>query len=698
LTYRQLIERSGFKVDTAESIKAALSATEQKRYDLVIVDYFLPDGNGEELCRRLSERPGAPVLAIITGTYREDIIRRCIEAGASECLFKNEARELTVARVRTLARQIQMQKSIEAERQRLDGILGSVGDGVYGVNNDGLITFINPTGLRLLDFVDEAELVDKPAHATIHYALADGSRPQAQDSVLGRAYIEGRSLAEHETLFFKKSGDGIPVECTLLPLTIQQRRQGSVVVFRDISARKSAERMRWESTHDALTGLINLREFQRALGQELERRRSEASGYAAVLHIDIDRYSYIVDTLGAADAEHLLIDAAGVIGKYVRNGDVLARIEGDQFALLLAGVQLETLYALADGFREVLHQCSYVAHGCERSMTASVGVAVVSRDAASVEHLLEQASRACKTAKQRGRDQTEIYAGESDARIAHALSAGWTGRLRQALDQERFVLLVQPIVPLAALPAAADAIPMRDGWRINGSGGAQSEFLFEVLIRMVGNDGSWISPRAFVPPAERAGMMPKIDLWVIQRLLRHMATLKNIQRNIAFNVNLSNSTLSDVQSLSLLEAMVRESGALARQLVFEITETSELTKMQAARAFILDLKKLGCRFALDDFGTGFSSFTHLRHLPVDFVKIDGSFVEGMSGSELDRKMVGSITQLAQSLNLKVVGEHVDRGATLSALRDSGADYAQGDYLGEPKLLAEMDFGALFAAL
>ncbi len=696
VTYKQLLERNGFPVVTAESIATAVRALEQAHYDLVIVDYFLPDGNGEELCRRLTQRAGAPVLAIITGTYREDIIKRCIDAGASECLFKNEARELTLARVRTLARQIQMQKSVEAERQRLDGILGSVGDGVYGVDNDGVITFINPTGLRLLDYFDEAELVDKPAHAAIHHTLSDGTRPPAPESLLGRAYAEGRSLAEHETLFWKKAGEAIPVECTVLPLTIQQRREGSVVVFRDISARKSAERLHWEATHDALTGVFNLRQFQRILGEELEHRREDAGGYAAVLHIDIDRYSYIVDNLGQAGAEALLIEAVGVIGKYVRDGDVLARIEDDQFVLLLARVQLETLYALADGFREVLHQCRYVAHGHERSMSASIGVAVVSRDAPSVEHLLELASRACSTAKQRGRDQTEIYAGESDVRMARALAAGWTERLRLALDKERFVLLVQPIVPLAALPLAESAITTRDGWRINGAEAGDSEFLFEVLIRMIGNDGSWISPSAFVPLAERAGMMPKIDLWIIQRLIRYMTTLKNTHANIAFDVNLSNSTLSDPQSLSLIEAVVRESGPLARQLVFEITETSQLTKMQAARSFISAMKTLGCRFALDDFGTGFSSFTHLRHLPVDFIKIDGSFVEGMSGSELDRRMVGSITQLAQSLNLKVVGEHVDRYVTLAALRDSGANYAQGHYLGEPRLLSEVDFGALFA--
>jgi diguanylate cyclase (GGDEF)-like protein/PAS domain S-box-containing protein len=694
LAYRQLLERNGFEVNTAGSLSEATELSASGNFDLVIVDYFLPDGNGDELCRRLSGKPGAPSLAIITGMYREDVIKRCLDAGAMECMFKNEAKELFLARVRTLARQIQMQKSVESERQRLDGILGSVGDGVYGVDGNGIVTFINPTGLRLLGRTDETEIVGQNAHALIHFAVEDGRRIEPHESPLNRAYADGESLNAHETVFWKKSGEGIPVECTVVPLAIAQRREGSVVVFRDISDRKSAERLRWELTHDRLTGLANARHFNHVLSQELNRRRDQG-GYGAVLYIDIDRYNYILDVAGTAGAEQLLVDISATIGKRLRDGDLLARIEGDRLSLLLTGVQLENLFPVADGFRELLHQVEYVAHNQKRHATASIGVAVISKDTPSSEYALEHARLACKSAKQRGRDQTEIYVGEHDARIAREIEAGWTDRLRTALEQERFIFLVQPIVPLAALPDNEGAVVQRQGWRVNGSGKQGLEYLFEVLIRMVGKDGQLISPSVFVPLAERVGMMPKVDLWVISRLLRHLAGLKSLRAPIAFNVNLSNMTLADPESLALIEAAIRSSGVPARQLVFEITETSELTSLHTARKFISALKKLGCRFALDDFGTGFSSFTHLRHLPVDFVKIEGSFVEGMAGSDLDRKMVGSITQLAQSLKLKVIGEHVDSFATLSALRVSGAEYAQGNYLGEPRPLRSIEFGALF---
>lgn len=694
LAYRQLLERNGFNVSVASTLREAVDMSSNGTFDLVIVDYFLPDGNGDELCRRLSGKPGAPSLAIITGTYREDVIKRCLDAGATECMFKNEAKELFLARVRTMSRQIQMQKSVESERQRLDGILGSVGDGVYGVDGAGVITFINPTGLRLLGHLEEVEVVGRTAHEVMHFSSEDGTRIEPDESPLNRAYAQGESLSAHETVFWKKNGEGIPVECTVLPLSIQQRREGSVVVFRDISERKSAERLRWELTHDRLTGLANARHFNHALTQELNKRRDQG-GYAAVLYIDIDRYNYIIDTAGPSGAEQLLIEVAATISKRLREGDLLARIEGDRLALLLTGVQLENLFPVADGFRELMHQCRYTAHNQLRHCTASIGTAVVSKDTPSSEYALEHARLACKSAKQRGRDQTEIYVGEHDARIAREIESGWTDRLRTALEQERFIFLVQPIVPLAALPTQESDVVQRQGWRVNGAGNGGLEYLFEILIRMVGKEGQLISPSVFVPLAERVGMMPKVDLWVVNRLVKHLAGLKNIKAPIAFNVNLSNMTLADPESLALIEAAIKSSGVQARQLVFEITETSELTSLHTARKFISALKKLGCRFALDDFGTGFSSFTHLRHLPVDFVKIEGSFVEGMAGSDLDRKMVGSITQLAQSLTLKVIGEHVDSFATLQALRASGAEYAQGNYLGEPRPLRSIDFNALF---
>ena len=212
------------------------------------IHYFLPDGDGDELCRRLREAPTSAntMIAIITGTYREDIIKRCLEAGAVECMFKNEAKELFLARVGSLARQIQMQKKVAAEKQRLDGILGSVGEGVYGVDSEGLVTFLNPTGMRMLGMIDETDVIGKSAHALFHHAAEDGNAIDPAQSPLARAYAEGQVVNALETVFWTRDRTPIPVECSVLPLDIGGRREGSVVVFRNIGERKSADRLRWE--------------------------------------------------------------------------------------------------------------------------------------------------------------------------------------------------------------------------------------------------------------------------------------------------------------------------------------------------------------------------------------------------------------------------------------------------------------------
>ena len=692
LAYKQLLERNGYDCEVAGTISEAFAKATAASYDLFILDYFLPDGSGDELCRRLKALPATAgaSIAIITGTYREDIIKRCLEAGAVECTFKNEAKELFLARIGGLARQIRMQKNAQSEKQRLDGILGSVGDGVFGVDRDGVINFVNPMALRILGHDDEAALIGMNAQQAIHHSDEHGKPVADADSPLLQVYRSGESVARIETVFWNVERAAVPVEVSVLPLTIGARREGSVVVFRDIGERKNTEQLRWELVHDPLTGLYNGRHFAQLLAQDIARRR-EHGGYGALLYFDIDRYTHIVDAGGPAVGDRLVADLAQALAKHLREGDVLARLEGDRLVLLLTGVQLDNLFTLADGFRELAHACRYTVNQHQRNATVSLGVAVVSRDTPSAEYVLEHARVACKTAKHRGRDQTQIWVGEQDTRIARELEAGWTSKLRDAIEENRFEFEVQPIVPLAALAHEEAGIGARDGWRLGAPG---HEILCELLLRMRDRRGEQVSPGVFVPLAERVGMMPKIDLWVVQHALAELGQRADLVGRIAFNINLSNQTLADSESMALITNAIRASNVPPRALVFEITETSEMTSMHTVRRFMNQLREIGCRFALDDFGTGFSSFTHLRHLPVDFVKIEGSFVEGMADNELDHTMVSSIAGLAKSMKLAVIGEHVDSFATLAALRRCGIEYAQGNWLGEPRRLAGLDLAAL----
>ncbi|MEM9531513.1 MAG: EAL domain-containing protein [Pseudomonadota bacterium] len=687
--YRQLLETRGFPVDVASNVEEAVRKAAGTDYDLIIVDYYLPDGTGDELCRRIKALPNCEnaTLAIITGSYRESIIKDCLDAGAIECMFKNEAKELFVTRVASLAQGIETQKSVEAERQRLDGILGSVGDGVYGVTPAGEITFINPTGVQLLGYTQESELVGQRASEVLHRSETAGEDAASLD----HSYRSGEALRGTETVFAHRRGHPLPVECTVFPLSIEQERRGAVVVFRDISERKSVEQLRWEVSHDPLTGLANRRHFSQHLDRQLERLHEEG-GYDALLLVDIDRFGDLVESAGDAEGDRVLAEVAERLATRLRDRDLLARLEDDRFALLLSRIQLPTLFTIADEFRGVLSEVEADRFGVRRPVTGSIGVVILTRVTPSAEYALEHARIACEQAKKKGRNQTHIYLSEEDSRTARELESGWEDRFKDAIRNDRFVFLAQPIIPIDSGPALQ--LVDEDG---NVREEKPTELIFELLLRMVSKDGQWVSPNVFVPLAERVNMVQEVDLWVIRNAAKKLEAFDKAEAtDVCLTVNISNVTLQDPDALRLIRDVIESRRIDPRRLIFEVTETAEMASMHSARKFMLELKKLGCRFALDDFGTGFSSFSHLKHLPVDFIKIDGMFVQAMVNDDVDRTMVNSITSMAHALGLATIAEHVDSQDTLEAVCRAEVDFVQGHHFGEPQLLDTLDLETLIA--
>jgi PAS domain S-box-containing protein/diguanylate cyclase (GGDEF)-like protein len=669
LAYTQALERSGYAVDAASSIAEAEAIAAEIHHDLVIVDYFLPDGTGDELCRRLAARAHPPVLAVITGSYREDIIKRCLHAGASECMFKNEARELFLARVATLARTIEMRKSAEADRQHLDGILGSVGDGVFGIDAEGRISFVNPTGLRLLGHSDEHDLVGLLANAAIY------PNESARNSRLARAYAEGDAVRHFETMFRRRDGSGMPVECTVLPLAAQRRRHGAVVVFRDIAERRTAERLRWELNNDPLTGLPNARHLRQRLIQEITRLR-ERGGYSALLHIAIGEDADSTSPRG----DERLRTVAQTLARRLREGDVLARGDGDIFLLLLSGVQVDNIDVLARSFQNLLDGRTYLVGEAQHSITARVGAELLNPRTVSADDALECARAAV------AREPTQA----PEPLVRDVMVSPSSERLRIALEQARFVILAQPIVALSTRPGAGA------GWAADGS---VEPRLFAVRMRMVGKDGQLILPRAFVPLAERVGMIQRIDLWVIHGLLAHLASERGRETPVGLVARLAPATVADPESLEAIEKAIVETGVPASQLVLEIIDSGELANLPAARRFIARLQAIGCRFVLRGSGNGQGSLPFLssQRLPGDFVRLERSLVQRVATDARELKRAASIANLAQSLDMRVIAGAVDSAATLAALAEAGIDFVQGDHLGEARLLKRIDFAALAAA-
>lgn len=669
-SYQRLLRTNGYQVETAANAEEALDKAHNGGIDIAIVDYFMPVMNGDELCRRLRADPLTAVIttAVLTGTYSDQVVKDSLDAGAIECMFKNEPDELFLTRIAAMSRSIRITRSIDAERERLAGILSSVGDGVYGVDSAGRITFMNPAARRILGISEVEALGGRPAHGAFHYAHEDGRPNPPTTCFLQQAYASGGELSAWQTVFWRNNGEPVPVECTVFPLKIGGRLEGSVVAFRDISERLRLEReLMWQATHDPLTQLANRSRFEQELDAEVNRlKRSDET--SALVYLDLDRFKYINDTAGHAAGDQLLMQIARQLQSRLREADVLARLGGDEFAIILRNVTDDNVMSVAEGFREILEHYTFVHDSRRYKVNGSIGVARIGGASGSPGDVLANADIACHIAKARGRNQTHLYSPENDEKVLMHLELGWSTRLQEAIKGNGFVLHYQPIVAID-----------RPG-KISSNKVASH---YEALIRYVGVRDELVTPNVFLPIAERFGLMPQIDLWVLTRAVRQLSSMQAQGQGPILTVNISGQTL-DARELGVcLKHLIEEHCFDPRALILEITETSAIANMEAAQRLIIDLKKLGCRFALDDFGSGFSSFYHLKHLPVDFVKIDGQFVQTIATSDTDRAIVTSINEIAHAFGKHTVAEFVESADTLRVLSECGVDFAQGYYISRP---------------
>jgi len=663
--YQRLLNRHGYETQSAANAAEAIVLAQQQHFDIAIIDYFMPGGNGDELCRQLQSDPRTAHItpAILTGTYNDQVIQDCLKAGAVECMFKNEARELLMTRLGAMSRAVRSRTAAETERRRLAGILASVGDGVYGLSREGRITFSNPAAGRILGYGSGDSLIGQ----TVAQLLHDDEAIPSGDNLLLKSCTAGEALFGWETRFRHRRGTAVPVECTVYPLHIEGQLEGAVIAFRDISERHALQQeLLWQANHDPLTKLYNRRYFEQQLEEEVLRCRR--GGLAALLYLDLDRFKYINDIAGHAAGDQLLVEIGQQMRQRLRDADLLARLGGDEFALILRNIDPDQVMQVAESFRELLENYTFFYGGNPYRVYGSIGVALVSAGTTTAGEALANADIACHLAKNKGRNQTHIYEANSDAKQNMNLDLGWSSRLQQALTSDRFLLYFQPIVPLQR----------------NGTG-FEEILQGEVLIRLADPVTGIITPNAFLPTAERFGLMPQIDLWVARRAIEQLAVLAKAGRQACLAVNLSGHTLGDERLVPEVKRLLREHQVDPRSLSFEITETNAIANLDAAQRLIGELRELGCRFALDDFGSGFSSFHHLKHLPVDVVKIDGQFVRGMVNDPADRAIVESINDIAHSFGKRTVAEFVENHEILAMLQACGVDYAQGYHISPPRL-------------
>jgi len=677
--YSRLLQDNGYEVWTANSVAEAYELALRETIDIAIVDYFMPEQNGYVLCQKLRDNPKTADIrtAVITGTYLDSAIRECLQAGAIECMFKNEAEELFLARLSGIRRFIEVQRSIEKQRENLAAILESVGEGVYGVDRESRVTFMNPAALKLLGLHDVKPLLGCSAYDAFHVEPHDGRR-----DLLKEAYYSSEQLKGWETVFRHQSGKEIPVDCTLYPLAVNGKREGSVIAFRDISERKMMEKkLLWQATHDHLTGMYNRRYFETFLEKELVRTQA-ADKMSALVYLDLDRFKYVNDTAGHEVGDQLLIDLSSEVNKHLRHEDIAARIGGDEFALILRDVDDQMAVDIADEIRVSLSNLRVHHEDKVYHVNASFGIAMMDTPNLTAGDLMANADIACHISKRAGRNQTHLYQKSSDERNAMGSELGWSARIREALEKDKFLLNFQPILRISDIDLVN--LPAQDGvlWQRHLND-IDKIYSYEVLVRMIDEAGDIHYPDSFIPTAERFNLMTEIDFWVLEKSLQEVLATGVSSNNIRLSINLSGNTVDSDDSLERIKDLLDEYSFNPSSLTFEVTETCAIANMEDANDFISELRKIGCRFSLDDFGSGFCSFSQLKNLPTDYVKIDGQFVRSMARGGTDRAIVTAMNDVAHSLGRYTVAEYVESPEIVRLLKICGVDKVQGNYISEP---------------
>jgi diguanylate cyclase (GGDEF)-like protein/PAS domain S-box-containing protein len=677
--YQRLLKRNDYEVITASSVDEAHCIALDEKIDIAIVDYFMPEQNGYVLCQKLRDDPHTAEIrtAVITGTYLDSVIRDCLQAGAIECMFKNEAEELFLARLSGMRRFVEVQRSIEQQRENLAAILESVGEGVYGVDKNSRITFMNPAALGVLGLHDLKPLLGSYANESFHVNKQDVGR-----DLLKEAYYSGEQLQGWETQFRHRNGKEIPVDCTLYPLSVNGKQEGSVIAFRDISERKMMEeKLRWQATHDHLTGLYNRRYFESYLEKEINVVKRSGI-MSAVVYLDLDRFKYVNDTAGHGVGDQLLIDLSQQVNKSLRRHDIAARIGGDEFAVILKNVDERTAVNIAEEIRLSISNLRVHHQDKTYHVNASFGVALMDVSDITAGDVMANADIACHISKRMGRNQTHLYEKSSDERNTMGSELGWSARIKEALEKNKLVLHYQPIMRMKDVDLLN--LPAQDGvlWQRHLND-VDKIYSYEVLVRMLDEEGKLHYPESFLPTADRFNLMADIDMWVLDNALREMTSAGELSKSIRLSINISGSTVDNDESLEKIKSMIEQYDINPRALTFEVTETCAIANIEEANDFISELRKMGCRFSLDDFGSGFCSFSQLKNLLTDYVKIDGQFVRSMARGATDRAIVTAMNDVAHSLGRYTVAEYVESPEVVRLLKICGVDKIQGNYISVP---------------
>src|SRR6202047_2867742 len=540
--------------------------------------------------------------------------------------------------------------------------LQSLSEAIIATDKDGRITFLNPAAEQLtgtaapgalgrvleeiVSLVDETDrrLLSDP----VHQALTSGAPV---------------NLSRRALLLSRSNGSERSIELSASPIrNSAQELIGAVVLLHDVTEMRGlARQMSYQATHDALTGLVNRREFERRLEEAIESGHRGA-GQHVLCYLDLDRFKLVNDTSGHLAGDSMLREVAKLLRDAVRDSDTVGRVGGDEFGTLLVGCPLDKARQIADDLTRSVGEYRFVWKDKIFNIGVSVGLVEISRESGTLEELWAAADTACYVAKKQGSGRVVVYSARDEALARHTGEIQWLQRLQGALKEDRFRLYQQVIVAA------------------HGDDGGPA---MEVLLRLQDEAGHELPPAEFMRAAERYRL-----IGVVERRAGQATVVGHCRgtphRSVA--VNVSGQTLGDAQFLEFVVECFDTSGVAPAQVCFEINESAVVANLDHARRFVGVLHGMGCQFALDDFGSGVGSFSNLKNLPLDYLKIDGSFMRNLGRDNVNQALVTAMIKLARTLNFKVIAEQVEDAASVEVARRMGVDYLQGYAIGRPQPL------------
>jgi diguanylate cyclase (GGDEF)-like protein/PAS domain S-box-containing protein len=578
-----------------------------------------------------------------------------------------------------LAKQIHkfqpIEKTLFQNPELIQVALGLIDDAVAIADASGCVQFLNRAAEKLTGWRSQ-DVQSLPLCAA--FRIIDETTFEPLDNSLEKILRENQAItAVNHSLLIRRDKSLLPIEYSAAPLYERDGQpMGSVLVFRGTrSSRQLADQLSWQNSQDPLTGLIHRHSFEQFLEQAVLNPKDSEQNHV-LCYLDLDHFKIINETSGHLAGDEFLRQISAVLKKRVRKSDMLARLGGDEFGLLLYQCDLEPALKVIHTLREAVKSFQFVWEDKTFSFSLSVGIVLLKDNTETISSLLNLANSACEVAKSKGRNRVHIYQPNDDELIAQRGEIRWLPRIFKALEENQFVLYYQPISPLS---------PSQQ------TGGTNHRQSAEVLLRLQDENGQIVPPGAFIPAAEKHGLMHLVDRWVIQTLFTYLEgndgkRAKLLEGHGIYTINLSGASLNDDQFLDFVKEQFALHAIPPQIICFEITETLAIANLSKASLLMHQLKALGCQFALDDFGSGMSSFGYLKSLPIDYLKIDGIFIKDILQSQVACEIVEAINRIAHVMGIGTVAEYVENNDILLKLKEMGIDYAQGYGIARPSPL------------